>query len=282
MSIIIDKKYTILKKIGEGSFGNIFLGLNKITKEEVAIKIDNLNNMMLLNEAKIYNLLQNISGIPRIKQYGKHDKYNYLVIDLLDKSLEYYKNKYKILSLKTVICIGIQMFNRIRDIHNMNIVHRDIKPDNFMSNKNNNLIYLIDFGLSRLFIKNNKHIDNEVNKKIIGTSRYISVNIHKGNNASRRDDLESIIYILVYLLIEELPWQRFTNEENINEKILESKQNYDFRKVESIPKEFILIIGYIRELKFSEIPDYDYIINILFNLYTHKKYKLDNKYEWTI
>lgn len=275
MSIKIGEKYIVIKKIGEGAFGSIFIGKNEITNEDIAIKIAESTNIMLLNEAKIYNLLQNIKGIPKMKLYGKEGKYNYLIIDLLDKSLEDYKKIYKSFSLKTVICIGIQIFNRIRDIHEMNIIHRDIKPDNIMTSKNNDLIYLIDFGLSKLYSKNNKHIICDSNKKIIGTEKYVSINMHNGLTPSRRDDLESIMYVLIYLLINELPWK---NENNM----LEIKRDISNLIYYNIPNEFISIINYIRSLTFCQKPDYNYIINILVNLYENNNYEIDNKYEWTI
>ena len=284
MSIKFNNKYKIVNKIGEGTFGNIFIGVNEITNVKVAIKLHELNNIMLKNEARIYNILHNIHGIPKMKHYGKFDNYNYLIIDLLGKSLEYYKKIYNKFSLKTVLLISIQMFKRIKDVHKLNIIHRDIKPDNFMfgNNENENVLYLIDFGLSKLYFKNNKHINCEKNKKLIGTAKYVSINIHKGYSASRRDDLESIVYILIYLLIDKLPWTNLTNNDvkDNYSKMLKCKENIDFKKYKEIPYEFLLILEYIKSLKFDETPDYEYIISIILNLYKHKKFEFDNNYDW--
>lgn len=283
MTIIIANKYEIIKKIGEGSFGNIFYGKNILTNENIAIKIDDLEDKIILkNEAKIYSLLKKIEGIPKMRLYGKEGKFNYLVMDLLDKSLEQYKcNNEDKIPLNIVINLGIQMFKRIKDVHNMNIIHRDIKPDNFvMKSSKDNFLFLIDFGLSKLYMKNNIHIECFENRKLIGTVKYVSLNIHNGLTPSRRDDLESIIYILIYLLIGNLPWEdiKSDNKEEKNKLIKECKKEYDFSKLSELPGEFILILNYIRELKFEEKPNYCYIQTLLYNLYNHKGYNLNELY----
>ena len=207
MSFVIANKYNIIKKIGEGSFGKIFIGENIITKENVAIKIDDLDDkIMLKNEAKIYNLLSNIEGIPKMRIFGKHNKYNYLIMDLLGNNLQYFK-KYELSKIKTedlkllkILDISIQMFKRIKDIHTIGIIHRDIKPENFVFGKNNeNILYLIDFGMSKLCIKNEQHILMQENRILIGTINFSSINTNSGITPSRRDDLESIIYTKDYI-----------------------------------------------------------------------------------
>jgi len=103
------------------------------------------------------------------------------------------------------------MIKRIQFIHDKNHIHRDIKPDNFMMGINNSLdsLYLIDFGLAKKFRSGTKkqHISMKTNKSITGTARYCSVNTHKGYEQSRRDDLESIGYVLIYFIRGVLPWQ---------------------------------------------------------------------------
>jgi len=283
MTVIIANKYEIIKKIGEGSFGRIFYGKNILTNENVAIKIDDLEDKIILkNEAKIYTLLNNIEGIPKMRNYGKEGRFNYLILDLLDKSLEQYKvdngNK---LPLNIVIYFGLQMFKRIKSVHNMGIIHRDIKPDNFVIKSNkDNFLFLIDFGLSKLYIKNNIHIDCLENRKLIGTVKYVSINIHNGYTPSRRDDIESIIYILIYLLNGSLPWETIScdNKDEKYKLIKECKETYDFSKLSELPGEFILILNYIRKLKFDEKPNYCYIQTLLYNLYKQKHYDVNEIY----
>jgi casein kinase 1, epsilon len=283
MSVIIEGKYKILKKIGEGAFGKIFSGINNNTNEEVAIKIEEDNNTSVLkNEARMYTTLREIEGIPKMRAWGKEGKFNYLVIDHLGNSLEdlKIKNSGK-LGLKTVLFLGIQMIERIEAVHSTGIIHRDIKPDNFLIGNydNRNMLYLIDFGLAKTYLKNEKHVNIENNRNITGTARYISINIHKGILPSRRDDMESIGYILLYLLNGELPWQGL-NAVSIDGKkklicnIKSEIKLWDMYS-DTIPGEIFLFIDYCRKLNFEETPDYQYLKDILNNLYKHNGYKHD-------
>jgi casein kinase 1 epsilon len=283
MTVIIDGKYKILKKIGEGSFGKIFTGINNNTKEEVAIKIEqDSNSSVLKNEARMYTALREIDGIPNIRAWGKEGKFNYLVLDHLGKSLEEIKNNSSgKLCLKAVLIMGLQMITRLEAIHGYGIIHRDIKPDNFLiGNDNKNVLYLIDFGLSKTYIKKGKHVAIERNRNITGTARYVSINVHKGILPSRRDDMESIGYILLYLLNGDLPWQGLqVKKQEKNKLIGDIKSNIKLWELysDTIPGEIILFIEYCKALQYDEEPDYQYLKNILNNLFLHKGFKYDNK-----
>lgn len=286
MSLIFADKYKIINKIGEGSFGTIFSGLNINSNESVAIKIDELTDRIVLkNEARIYNYLSGISGIPKLYNFGNQGKYNYLIIELLGHSIEHYRVLCDgTFNLQTVLVLGLQMIKRIECVHNMGIIHRDVKPDNFLMGieKNSHTLYLIDFGLSKLFMNDNKHIEECCDRKIIGTTLYASINIHNGLSPSRRDDLESIGYTLVYLLTGILPWSNITEEtkELKNIKIGEIKKTYNFWNNKDIPGEFIIFINYTRTLKYEETPDYLYLKNLLLILYKHHNFNADNNYMW--
>jgi serine/threonine protein kinase len=287
MSVIIEGKYKVIKKLGEGSFGKIFSCINNNTNEEVAIKIEEDNKTSVLkNEARMYTALRELDGIPNMRAWGKEGKFNYLVIDHLGKSLEDLKISYSgKLTLKTVLLMGIQMIEIIEEVHRLGILHRDIKPDNFLIGNgcNKNTLYLIDFGLAKVYIKKGKHVKQENNRNLTGTARYVSINIHNGILPSRRDDIESIGYILLYLLNGELPWQGLkSNTREEKQKLIGNvKREIKLWDIYSdfIPGEIFLFINYCRKLRFEEIPDYQYLKDILNNLYKHKKYKYDNKYE---
>jgi serine/threonine protein kinase len=273
MSLIVAKKYKIISKLGEGSFGKIFSGVNINTDEEVAVKIEKLDEHSLLkNEASVYKLLENISGIPRLRSYGTEGKFNYMVIDLLDKSLEDMRITCgNTLSLKTVLVLGIQMLKRIECVHLEGIIHRDIKPDNFLIKNNNNQIYLIDFGLSKRYLDSfDKHIKINTGRKLMGTARYASINVHNGITPTRRDDIESIGYVLLYLLIGYLPWQsiKADTREKRYKLIGKIKKETDLWNIsKDIPGELIIFINYCRNLSFSEKPNYNYLKNLLGNLF---------------
>lgn len=290
--IRIENKYEILDKLGEGTFGKIFSGKNIYTNEEVAIKIENVNdNILLKNEAMIYKLLEKVSGVPKLRGFGKIDCYQYLIIDKLGLSLEDLRIKCGgKFSLKTVLMIAIQIITRIENIHKQGLIHRDIKPDNFLMGDMNTItksrLYLIDFGLSRLYIdENGEHIEPQTGRKIVGTTRYISINIHNGITPSRRDDLESIGYMLIYLLLGKLPWQKIQMEDRDKkiEKIGEyKKEKHICSLFPNVPYEFILYLQYCRNLHYDEDPNYRYLKNIFINLFKLHGFEYDYEYDWCI
>jgi serine/threonine protein kinase len=171
-------------------------------------------------------------GIPKVYCYGNNKTFNILVIELLGKSLE---DQFNIcgrkFSLKTVTILGIEILKRIKWVHEKNHIHRDIKPDNFMMGKDDNEhnLYIIDFGLAKKYRSSTKkgHIPYRENKNITGTARYCSINTHKGCEQSRRDDLESIGYVLMYFLRGSLPWQglKCKADEDHYQKIFEKKKS---------------------------------------------------------
>jgi serine/threonine protein kinase len=160
---LINKKYKKLEVIGEGSFGLIYKGINIRTNEYVAIKVESIESeiKLLKNESKIYQYLNNSSGIPVVKWFGKDEKNYYMVLNLLGESLQSIKNKKGNFSLKLVLQIGVQILGLLRKIHDKGLVHRDIKPDNFLIGLDDKIktIYIIDFGFCKSFIQDDKHIE---------------------------------------------------------------------------------------------------------------------------
>jgi len=254
---IINKKYILLNKIGEGSFGSIFKGKNIRTNEYVAIKLEPIKNetKLLKNESIIYQYLNNNRGIPSIKWFGKDVNNYYMVIDLLGNTLETTKNKLGVFSLKLVLQIGIQIIYLLKTIHENKLIHRDIKPDNFLLSLNNKdkSIYIIDFGFCKSYISNGKHIAVKEINNLIGSKTYASINAHNFLELSRRDDLESLAYMLLYFYLGKLSWQ------NITENIKQLKQNV--LETTKIPKVLVNYINYVRSLQFEEEPNYIFIIN---------------------
>jgi serine/threonine protein kinase len=257
---IIANKYKLLEKIGEGAFGSIYKGENIRTKELIAIKVEPIINdlKLLKNESNIYQYLINNEGIPNVKWFGKDKTNYYMVINLLGESLQSLKERKHTFSLKLVLQIGIQIICLLKMIHDKGIVHRDIKPDNFLLglNNKNNKIYLIDFGFCKTFLNDNKHIEIKRTKSLIGSNNFASVNAHEFNELSRRDDLESLGYMLVYFYFGDLPWKDYSNNEMI--KIMKNHIVSD----ENVPKILIQYFKIIKCLEFKEAPNYNLLINI--------------------
>jgi len=260
---LIGNKYKLLEKIGEGAFGSIYKGENNRTKELVAIKVEPIKNntKLLKNESIIYQFLINNEGLPNVKWFGKDNINYYMVINLLGESLQSLKERKENFSLKLVLQIGIQIINLLRMIHNKGLVHRDIKPDNFLLglNNKNKQIHIIDFGFCKTFIINDKHIDLKKTNNIIGTNNFASINSHEFNELSRRDDLESLGYMLIYFYFGELVWNNYTDNEII--KTLKNNIISD----ENIPKIILKYFEIVKRLEFKETPDYDLIVNIFKN-----------------
>lgn len=288
VSLIVERKYKVISKIGEGTFGKIFKGININNNTTVAIKIEKASDSKLLfNEAKIYKNLEGTSGIPRLLSFGKEGLFNYLVIDLLDESLEELRNICGgTMSLKCVLNIGLQLLKRIETVHCAGLIHRDIKPDNFLIDRKSNMIHIIDFGLAKRYLDNSgNHIQLAQGKTLTGTARYVSINVHDGISPSRRDDIESIGYLLLYLLKGSLPWQSIKHAEKSTKYEMigeEKKIRTLFEHFPNVPCEFITFLTYCRNMTFDEDPDYEYLRNIFITLYKHHGFESDNKYDWNI
>jgi serine/threonine protein kinase len=259
---LICNKYKLLEKIGEGSFGTIFKGKNIRTQELVAIKIEPIinNTKLLKNESIIYQYLNN-ENFANIKWFGKDSLNYYMIINLLGESLQSLKERKGIFSLKVVLQIGIQITNLLKIIHNKGLIHRDIKPDNFLLglNNKNKQIYIIDFGFCKTYLNNNKHIEFKKTNSLIGTRNFASINSHEFNELSRRDDLESLGYMLIFFYFGELMWNDCKN----NEIIKNMKNNIINNS--NIPKILIDYFEIIKKLEFKEKPNYDLIINMFTN-----------------
>ena len=257
--IIIGKDYIIQlqKKLGYGSFGEIYKAKDTKLNINIAIKCEQIkkgHHQRLKYEAGVLKFLQgggNIQplGIPKFYDYISIDNYNYMMMELLGPSLEdlfdLCERKY---SLKTILSLGDQMLCRIEFMHSRHLIHRDIKPDNFLMGLSNNksIVYICDFGLCKKFRdQNGKHIPFDNSKKsLTGTARYASIYSHLGIEQSRRDDLESLAYSLIYFSKGSLPWMgiKAQNKNEKYNKILEKKINTSINLLcNQLPNEFLSI-----------------------------------------
>ncbi|XP_062223523.1 casein kinase 1-like protein 3 isoform X2 [Phragmites australis] len=292
MDRIVGSKYKLGRKIGSGSFGEIYLATHVDTYEIVAVKIESskTNHPQLLYEAKLYNALQGGTGIANIKWCGIDGDENILVIDLLGPSLEdlfvYCGRRF---SLKTVLMLADQMITRIEFMHSKGYLHRDIKPDNFLMGlgRKANQVYVIDFGLAKRYRDSttNRHIPYRENKNLTGTARYASRNTHLGIEQSRRDDLESIGYVLLYFLRGSLPWQglKAATKKKKYDKISEKKLSTPIEALcKSHPVEFASYFHYCHSLTFDQRPDYSFLRRLFRDLFDREGYQFDYVYDWTL
>ena len=291
MEVKVGGKYRLDRKIGSGSFGEIYVGTNLNTGEQIAIKLENIKSKhpQLLYESKVYKILCGGVGIPNVYWYGVEGEYNVMVIDLLGPSLEdlfnFCNRKF---SLKTVLMLADQMINRVEYVHAKNFIHRDIKPDNFLvgNGKKAGQVYVIDFGLAKKYRdpKTQQHIPYRENKNLTGTARYASINTHLGIEQSRRDDLEALGYVLMYFNRGSLPWQglRANTKKDKYEKIMEKKMGTQIEILcKGYPSEFVNYLNYCRSLRFEDRPDYAYLRRSLKDLFFREGYQFDYVFDWT-
>ncbi|KAI9350034.1 kinase-like domain-containing protein [Zopfochytrium polystomum] len=298
---VVGMHYKVGKKIGEGSFGIIYEGVNIINNQPIGIKFEPRKSdaPQLRDEYRTYKILAHSVGIPNVYYYGQEGLHNILCMDLLGPSLEdMFDLCNRRFSVKTVCMAAKQMITRVQTVHEKNLIYRDIKPDNFLigrlprhselaANAGNNpdpygvvsnhspqnphpasQIYMVDFGMAKLYRdpKTKTHIPYREKKSLSGTARYMSINTHLGREQSRRDDLESLGHVFMYFLRGSLPWQGLkaaTNKQKY-EKIGEKKQTTAIKDLaDGYPEEFAMYLKYARELKFEEQPDYDYLRGLM-------------------
>lgn len=291
-SNIIGVHYRVGKKIGEGSFGIIFEGVNLLNSQQVAIKFEprKCEAPQLRDEYRSYRILTGIDGIPRAYFFGQEGVHNILIIDLLGPSLEdlfdWCGRKFLV---KTVIQVAKQMISRVRAIHEANLIYRDIKPDNFLIGKpgtpNANKIYIVDFGMAKQYRdpKTKVHIPFREKKALSGTARYMSINTHVGREQLRRDDLESLGHVFMYFLRGSLPWQGLKAALNKQkyEKIGMKKQHTPINELcYGFPIQFAQYLKYARNLRFDEDPDYDYLLGLMDKAMASIDRKEDGHYDW--
>ncbi|KAF5313894.1 hypothetical protein D9619_013009 [Psilocybe cf. subviscida] len=293
--------------------GTVFLGVHTVAGKEVAIKLEPAisRNSPLKQESKIYKTLMGGTGVPWIMWSGRQGDYNVMIIDLLGPSLEdLFKKCNRHFSLKTVLLLADQLISRIEFIHSNSIVHRDIKPANFVmgTGKAAGMVNVIDFGLAKKFrdSRTSTHIPYKQNDYHgVGTSLFAAINTHLGVESSRRDDLESLAYMLIYFIRGTLPWRKLraphvmpplpdaspseqaraqaaynpvgTTWDLIRDAKLANEEVVTL----GLPPEFDVLYRYARTLEFDDLPDYEGLRQLFRGLAEREGIEYDGVFDWS-
>ncbi|KAK4204706.1 casein kinase 1, delta [Triangularia verruculosa] len=292
--IIINDKYRVDRKIGEGGMGLVYLGTDIQLDQEVAIKLTTVQDDiggdghgLLKREAEAYKTLAGGIGIPRVWWFGEECDFYVLVQDLLGPSLEdlfnYCNRRF---SLKTILLIADQLISRMQYIHSKGFLHRDIKAENFLvgTGRHGNILYTIDFGLAKEFRDAERAKDLE-GRSFGGTSLFASINNHGGREQSFKDDLECIGYMLCYFACGSLPWKSLEDplDKESNELLKAKKMSLSGKDLcgDALPGEFATYIDYTRSLGFDDKPKYSYLRELFRRRFRSEGFKYDNIFDWT-
>lgn len=291
---LIQNQWQVLDLVGHGGFGEVYKGIDTRTNRPVAIKVEpKTPRSWLYHEARIMKDLnvQGVKGVPSLHYFGEEANldHRFLIMSFLGLSLEDLHERHQRFSLKTTLMLMYQMVSLLQRLHAAGYVHRDLKPDNFLLGTDAKTLFLIDFGLSNKYVtadgdNNTIHKPMQTERPFIGTTRYASLNTHKGISQSRRDDLESLIYIGVYMYRGRLPWTGLNiNDRDAKErKIGELKEQMTAEQIcNRCPIVFPKLLAYARQTQFEDALEYD-IIRSLINQTLDRELseKFDHQYDW--
>jgi len=301
---LLKDRYVMELELGRGSFGCVYAGWDVVSQRGVAIKIDKPKNKKnekssrrassFVREIEILRRVKRCPNVPRLLAYGQEvfesSQKAFMVMELQGLSLSVVKKNYiSRFSLKSVLMVGIMAVNILRSVHKYGIVHRDIKPANFVVDlkSGGRGIHLLDFGLSVMYITRNErnkkvHVEYKEGCKRCGTARYSSLNCHLKKRQSRRDDLEALGYVLL-LFIRDLPWKQHKGEtpDRKWKRIYDEKRKHPYQQLcEDLPPAFCKYFDYVRDLKYSERPDYEYLTGLFGAAMDAEGYENDLIFDW--
>jgi len=290
------------KQLGSGDYGAVYEGVMVSTGEKVAVKCEPIDvpekERLLEREKVVLNELRGATGVPRVMWFGRDGGNHVLVMELVGRTVEslylYCQQRF---SLKTVLLLADQLIARMEAMHRKGILHGDVKPDNMAMGRGPkaNEVYLLDFGLARYYrdAMTLIHHPPEYGAGKTGNYRYSSLRSHAGDVApSRRDDLESLAYVLIMLIKGSLPWQRLWAERKDQPKYAKMSEGEFMATVKrktpteilcaGLPKEFSDFVNTVRTLEFDEKPNYDGYRKIFRKLFDENKFSHDLRWDWVV
>jgi len=293
---IIDSHFKVLKRLGRGGYGEIYscdvvkpLSSSSAELSIVAVKVERVSKPgNLLEEESILRALRHCAHVPHLVAAGRHEeRINYIAMELLGENLSILRRKQAShrFSVITTCALGMQMVRALREVHDAGFLHRDIKPGNFVmgtrESGNPRAVVLIDYGLSRRHLKaDGTPKPKRQMARWVGSRRYMSLNTHLRKDQGRRDDLYSLLYVLIECLTGTLPWAHLRGLQNLD-KVRDMKLQYNNEKlVRGLPDQFLQWLNHIRQLRYEDKPDYDLLHNLLKQLLVSNSGSPTTPYDW--
>lgn len=288
---LVCSRFLIQEQIGSGSYSVVHRAQEIDTNEELAVKLEWVNapkGRRLLAEAKLYKAFGSSQDVPRVLWAGRQGGFNIMVMDMQGPSLDdLFTACNRKFSLKTVLMLALQMLDRIEFVHSRSVIHRDIKPHNFLIGRGElcDHVVIMDFGLAKYYQdRSGNHIPCTERRGVTGTVRYTSLNVHNGLEPSRRDDVEAIGFVLLHFLMGGLPWQglKARDKRHKHEVIKKYKQTTPVEELcDGCPYEFVCWMKHCRSLEHHQEPNYEYLRTITSELYLREGFPIDNIFDWT-
>lgn len=290
MEELVLEEYRLEKQLGKGAFGKVMGAVATSTNEQVAVKLEEKvkgRPRFLVAESQVLAAVQGGEGIPKLYGSGRYGDLTCMVMELLGPNLaSLFKQTDKRFELRTILQIALQALERIQHVHESFYIHRDIKPQNFMFGlgRKQTTLYIADFGLAKKYRSGPRglHLPYKEDRSFVGTACYASLNTHLGVQQSRRDDLESLIYVLCYLLKSQLPWQRKyrTREEKHNATRLQKMLIPVEELFAGCHRGFATALTYVRAMGFDDTPDYALLKHTFRTIAAESRVALDLDFEW--